>query len=85
MRIKWRSLLSTAAIIFLILFALIETVPFVLTIANSFKCLPATRQASEAFIPGRSTAGLLEESGLWQRARATSLTPPQRCLRFPSM
>ena len=45
-----RMIVSTAFGI-LILFALIETVPFVLTVANSFKCLPATRQASEAFIP----------------------------------
>lgn len=46
-----RSVLSVVGISFLVLFALIETVPFVLTIANSFKCLPATRDVSEAFIP----------------------------------
>ncbi|MFW5691831.1 MAG: carbohydrate ABC transporter permease [Chloroflexota bacterium] len=46
-----RRSLTFISIAILILFALIETVPFVLTIANSFKCLPATRQASEAFIP----------------------------------
>lgn len=49
---KWvRSVLAVLGIAFLVLFALIETVPFVLTIANSFKCLPATREVSEAFIP----------------------------------
>ncbi|PJF23309.1 MAG: ABC transporter permease [Phototrophicales bacterium] len=48
-----RSLMGTGVGI-LILFALIETVPFVLTIANSFKCLPATREASEALIPSGS-------------------------------
>jgi len=46
-----RSTLAVLGFAFLILFALIETVPFVLTVANSFKCLPATREASEAFIP----------------------------------
>jgi multiple sugar transport system permease protein len=46
-----RSALAVLGFAFLILFALIETVPFVLTVANSFKCLPATREASEAFIP----------------------------------
>ena len=46
-----RTALGALAFMFLILFALIETVPFVLTVANSFKCLPATREASEAFIP----------------------------------
>lgn len=46
-----RRMLMVISLGVLILFALIETVPFVLTIANSFKCLPATRQASEAFIP----------------------------------
>jgi multiple sugar transport system permease protein len=46
-----RSALAVLGFAFLILFAFIETVPFVLTVANSFKCLPATREASEAFIP----------------------------------
>lgn len=46
-----RSALAFLGIVFLVIFALIETVPFVLTIANSFKCLPATREVSEAFIP----------------------------------
>ncbi len=35
----------------LILFALLETMPFVLTVANSFKCLPAVQQVPGAFIP----------------------------------
>ncbi|PJF39079.1 MAG: hypothetical protein CUN55_15375, partial [Phototrophicales bacterium] len=50
---------TIAAIAFaiLIIFALVETVPFVLTIANSFKCLPATRQAPEAFIPSQLSFG----------------------------
>lgn len=46
-----RRLLGILGVLFLVSFALIETVPFVLTVANSFKCLPATREASEAFIP----------------------------------
>lgn len=46
-----RPVFGFIGVAFLILFALIETVPFVLTVANSFKCLPATREASEAFIP----------------------------------
>jgi multiple sugar transport system permease protein len=49
---RWiRTVLAAFGFGFLVLFALIETVPFVLTVANSFKCLPATREASEAFIP----------------------------------
>lgn len=35
----------------LILFALIQIVPFVLTVANSFKCLPAVQDNPTAFIP----------------------------------
>lgn len=35
----------------LIIFALLETVPFVLTVANSFKCLAAVQQVPQAFIP----------------------------------
>ncbi len=46
-----RRILTIMAYSILIMFALVETVPFVLTIANSFKCFPATRQASEAFVP----------------------------------
>jgi len=46
-----RRFLGALGIIFLIVFALIQTMPFVLTIANSFKCLPATREVSQAFIP----------------------------------
>ncbi len=46
-----RPLLAIIGIGFLVLFALIQTVPFVLTLANSFKCLPATRDVPEAFIP----------------------------------
>lgn len=46
-----KRVLTIVGIVVLIFFALIETMPFVLTIANSFKCLPAARDASEAFIP----------------------------------
>ncbi len=35
----------------LIIFALVEIVPFVLTVANSFKCLPAVQLAPQSFIP----------------------------------
>jgi multiple sugar transport system permease protein len=46
-----RRVLSFLGVTFLVVFALIQTMPFVLTIANSFKCLPATREVSQAFIP----------------------------------
>lgn len=46
-----RRIISTVGISILILFMLIETVPFIMTISNSFKCLPATRQVPAAFIP----------------------------------
>lgn len=35
----------------LIIFALVEIVPFVLTVANSFKCLPAVQLAPQSFVP----------------------------------
>ncbi|MCU0498318.1 MAG: carbohydrate ABC transporter permease [Anaerolineae bacterium] len=54
-----RFLVAAIAIAFLILFALIQTVPFVLSISNSFKCLPATREVSEAFLP------ILDQPGLF--------------------
>ncbi len=46
-----RRILATFGFGFLIIFALIETVPFVLTVANSFKCLPVTRQIPQSFVP----------------------------------
>jgi len=39
------------AVSLLVLFALLETVPFVLTLANSFKCLPVVQQRPQVFIP----------------------------------
>lgn len=46
-----RRLLSGIAIAILVFFAIIETMPFVLSIANSFKCLPAVQQVPQSFIP----------------------------------
>jgi multiple sugar transport system permease protein len=46
-----RRILYIVGIGFLIFFAFIEIVPFVLTVANSFKCLPAVQAAPQAFIP----------------------------------
>lgn len=43
--------LAVLGIVFLVFVALLETVPFVLTVANSFKCLPAVQQQPQAFIP----------------------------------
>lgn len=49
---RWlRRVLPVIGIILLIFFALLETVPFVLTIANSLKCLPAVQAQPQAFIP----------------------------------
>lgn len=59
-----RRLLSVVAIGILVIFALVETVPFVLTVANSFKCLPATRQASEAFIPSGTFSDCTTDQGI---------------------
>lgn len=39
------------AVSLLVIFALLETVPFVLTLANSFKCLPVVQQRPQVFIP----------------------------------
>ncbi|MBW4439216.1 MAG: carbohydrate ABC transporter permease [Pleurocapsa minor GSE-CHR-MK-17-07R] len=52
-----RRLLAALGMTFLILFALVEIVPFVFTIANSFKCLPAINAGPWAFIP---TSGFVE-------------------------
>lgn len=46
-----RRILSIVGIAILILFAIIEIMPFVLTIANSFKCDPAVTDRPAAFIP----------------------------------
>ena len=46
-----RRVLSLVAIGLLIFFAFVQITPFVLTIANSFKCLPAVQQQPQAFLP----------------------------------
>jgi multiple sugar transport system permease protein len=46
-----KRILPVIGITVLILFALLETVPFVLTVANSFKCLAAVQQIPQSFIP----------------------------------
>lgn len=46
-----RRLVPIIGVTILVAFALIQTMPFVLTVANSFKCLPAVQQNPTAFIP----------------------------------
>jgi multiple sugar transport system permease protein len=46
-----RLLLSVFGFAFLILFALIEILPFIFTVATSFKCLPAVNAYPAALIP----------------------------------
>lgn len=43
--------LIALSILLLVFFAVIEIMPFVLTIANSFKCLPAVQQYPQSFVP----------------------------------
>jgi multiple sugar transport system permease protein len=50
-RFTLKRILPVMGITFLIIFALLETVPFVLTVANSFKCLAAVQQVPQSFIP----------------------------------
>jgi multiple sugar transport system permease protein len=47
----FRRILMIIGIVILIFFAFIEIVPFVLTVANSLKCLPAVQAEPQAFIP----------------------------------
>ncbi|NWF69414.1 MAG: carbohydrate ABC transporter permease [Chloroflexi bacterium] len=44
-------IVSIAALLFLVLIALVQIMPFVFTVANSFKCLPAIQEAPMAIIP----------------------------------
>lgn len=46
-----RRVLPILSIAILIIFALIEIMPFVLTVSNSFKCLAAVQYAPQSFIP----------------------------------
>lgn len=47
----------------LILFAAIEILPFVFTVANSFKCLPAVQRFPAALIPRTTTTTCVNEEG----------------------
>ena len=65
--------LGFVGVLILILFALIETVPFVLTVSNSFKCLPVTRQIPQSFIPvGPFGTSCQAATGAFLPAEATS-------------
>jgi multiple sugar transport system permease protein len=46
-----RRILAFVGIAFLILFAVVEIFPFVLTVSNSFKCLSAVQLAPQSFVP----------------------------------
>lgn len=46
-----KRIIPVIGISILVIFALLETVPFVLTVANSFKCLAAVQQVPQSFIP----------------------------------
>jgi multiple sugar transport system permease protein len=50
-RVVLRRAVAVISITILIAFALIQIVPFVLTVSNSFKCLPAVQQRPQAIIP----------------------------------
>ena len=47
----WRRGLVVLGYACLLLFAVLEVTPFLLTIANSFKCLPAVQEYPQGFIP----------------------------------
>jgi len=47
----------------LIIFAAIEILPFVFTVANSFKCLPAVQRFPAALIPSTTTTTCVNEEG----------------------
>lgn len=46
-----RRVLPVVSIVVLILFALLQILPFAFTVVNSFKCMPAIASAPQAFIP----------------------------------
>jgi multiple sugar transport system permease protein len=60
--------LSILGVAFLIFFALVETVPFILTIANSFKCDSAVEGFPMAFIPRLETFECRTEEGTYRPA-----------------
>lgn len=46
-----RRVVPVISLVILIFFALLQILPFVFTVTNSFKCLPALRAEPQAFIP----------------------------------
>lgn len=58
-----RAVLGTFGLVILITFALVEIVPFVLTIANSFKCDAAVENLPMAFIPRLETVTCRNAAG----------------------
>jgi multiple sugar transport system permease protein len=60
---RWGPVLVIVGTIILLVFAFIEIVPFVLTIANSFKCQAAVQNASGAIIPVPPGISCVDENG----------------------
>ena len=60
-----RIALAALAIAFLVAFALIQITPFVLTIANSFKCDAAVENRPMPFIPLPETVSCRDEAGVF--------------------
>ena len=75
-RTEGRSPLRTALAVLgwtvLIGFAAIEILPFVFTVANSFKCLPAVQRFPAALIPTTTTTTCVNEEGQPLPAREVS-------------
>ncbi|NLE50070.1 MAG: carbohydrate ABC transporter permease [Chloroflexi bacterium] len=64
-----RTALATVGWAVLIIFALMEILPFVFTVANSFKCLPAVQRFPAALIPTTTTTSCETEEGAPLAAR----------------
>ncbi|MCU0512576.1 MAG: carbohydrate ABC transporter permease [Anaerolineae bacterium] len=58
-----RTILTVVALAFLVLFAAVQIVPFVLTVANSFKCDAAVENRPLAFIPRLATVTCRDAEG----------------------
>src|SRR6185369_8987725 len=60
---RWGPVIIIVGTVVLLIFAFIELAPFVLTIANSFKCQAAVQNAAGAIIPVPPAMSCLDASG----------------------
>ncbi len=80
-----RRILMLAGMLFLIILALVEIVPFVLTVANSLKCLPAVQSSTRKRSSQAFHHWMLNVPMRWQARHVPGLRPVRHLTFNPAL